>query len=158
MERKEPTFGETPNMAEIEFRPNKHRGFTPRTPPDDFTKLIVLACAGVVVLVAIIMGLIEWNARRQAAAMTNELMRPMTAKEAERFKEWERQTEAEADRALQQLWQQTTQQQNAQAARQRAEAARQREARALRAGERCIQGRRFKRIENGWEQIPHQPC
>lgn len=24
--------------------------------------------------------------------------------------------------------------------------------------ERCIQGRRFKRLENGWQQIPHDPC
>lgn len=28
----------------------------------------------------------------------------------------------------------------------------------LRDGERCIQGRRFKRVENGWVQIPRDPC
>lgn len=28
----------------------------------------------------------------------------------------------------------------------------------LREGERCIQKRRFKRIENGWIQIPREPC
>lgn len=28
----------------------------------------------------------------------------------------------------------------------------------LRDGERCMQGRRFKRVENGWVQIPHDPC
>lgn len=28
----------------------------------------------------------------------------------------------------------------------------------LRDGERCIQGRRFKRVENGWLQIPKDPC
>lgn len=28
----------------------------------------------------------------------------------------------------------------------------------LRAGERCIQGNRFQRIENGWVQLPFDPC
>lgn len=28
----------------------------------------------------------------------------------------------------------------------------------LRDGERCIQGRRFKRVENGWVQLPKDPC
>lgn len=28
----------------------------------------------------------------------------------------------------------------------------------LRDGERCMQGRRFKRVENGWVQLPHDPC
>lgn len=28
----------------------------------------------------------------------------------------------------------------------------------LRDGERCIQGRRFKRVKNGWVQIPRDPC
>lgn len=28
----------------------------------------------------------------------------------------------------------------------------------LRDGERCMQGRRFKRVENGWVQLPQEPC
>lgn len=28
----------------------------------------------------------------------------------------------------------------------------------LRDGERCIQGRRFRRVDNGWVQIPREPC
>lgn len=28
----------------------------------------------------------------------------------------------------------------------------------LRDGERCLQGRRFKRVENGWVQLPRDPC
>lgn len=28
----------------------------------------------------------------------------------------------------------------------------------LRDGERCIQGRRFKRLDNGWQQVPLDPC
>ena len=31
-------------------------------------------------------------------------------------------------------------------------------ARLMADGERCIQGRRFKRIDNGWVQLPHEPC
>lgn len=28
----------------------------------------------------------------------------------------------------------------------------------LRAGERCVKGERFERVENGWVHLPHQPC
>lgn len=28
----------------------------------------------------------------------------------------------------------------------------------LRDGERCIQGRRFRRVDNGWVQLPREPC
>jgi hypothetical protein len=28
----------------------------------------------------------------------------------------------------------------------------------LRAGERCIEGKRFRQVPNGWTQIPQQPC
>ena len=31
-------------------------------------------------------------------------------------------------------------------------------ARPLAEGERCIQGRRFQRVENGWVQLPREPC
>lgn len=28
----------------------------------------------------------------------------------------------------------------------------------LRVGERCIKGERFKRLDNGWQHLPRQPC
>lgn len=28
----------------------------------------------------------------------------------------------------------------------------------LRPGERCIQGRRFMRLDNGWQHLPFDPC
>ena len=28
----------------------------------------------------------------------------------------------------------------------------------LRDGERCIKGERFKRLDNGWQHLPRQPC
>jgi hypothetical protein len=30
--------------------------------------------------------------------------------------------------------------------------------RALKPNQRCIQGQRFQRVENGWQQLPHEPC
>lgn len=32
------------------------------------------------------------------------------------------------------------------------------EAKALRPGQRCMQGRRLERIEGGWRDLPHEPC
>lgn len=33
-----------------------------------------------------------------------------------------------------------------------------RPAEPLEADERCIRGERFKRLENGWQQVPSKPC
>lgn len=75
MERQEPTIGK-PDMQDMHFRPRSHRGM--RTNRDSGSGLWLKAGLAVAVLVLIVMGLIEWNARRQAAAMKAELMRPMT--------------------------------------------------------------------------------
>lgn len=104
---------------------------------------------GAVLLIAIAMGLIEWNARRQAAAMTRELTRPMTAKEEAQFKADMQKFDQEFRAAMQQ-----------EAPQPRvitlpvADPAPQ----PLRPGERCIQGRRFQRIEGGWRDRPNDPC
>lgn len=43
--------------------------------------------------------------------------------------------------------------------KQEAEAKRRQEAaRALKPDERCFDGQRFRRLENGWQQLPNQPC
>jgi hypothetical protein len=101
-----------------------------------------------VLAIAVLMGLIEWNARRSAAAMMAELNRPMTP--AER---------AQLDAELRNLAEES-----------------EREAKSavrtihmtpefeyvpptpLRSGERCIRGKRFKRLENGWHDMPNEPC
>lgn len=50
-----------------------------RDSPDEFNYLVWIL--GAAAVVGIVMGLIEWNARRQAAAMTRELLRPATAED-----------------------------------------------------------------------------
>ncbi|MEA9722333.1 hypothetical protein [Xanthomonas campestris] len=61
------------------------------------------------VLVVVAVGLIEWNARRQAAAMTAELMRPMTPSEQRQLNRQLAQMDAEAAQEIaamrRQLWQ-----------------------------------------------------
>lgn len=98
------------------------------------------------------MGLIEWNARRQAAAMTRELMRPMTAQEEAELK-------AAIDRDMRKLEVETA----AEVAAVRRTIQLDRmlpvaEPRPLAPGERCMQGHRFKRIEGGWRDLPNDPC
>lgn len=152
MERQEPTIGKRPELDEIEFRPRTYRGPTQRHTSND-TDIWIKASIGLVVVVLIAMGLIEWNARRQAAAMTAELTRPMTPKEEAQFKaqtkKWQREMEAESAAELAQvqrtLWQDTP--------RRPAYAPN-----PLRAGERCIRGDRFRRLANGWAQVYNDPC
>ncbi|WP_235430598.1 hypothetical protein [Xanthomonas sp. MUS 060] len=70
------------------------------------------AVISVVVLIAAAMCLIEWSARRQAAAMTNEILRPMTPSEEATFKaqiskfnkEMEIESAAELERTKRVLW------------------------------------------------------
>lgn len=142
-ERQEPTLGKQ-DMAEVHFRERSSSNSTYRNRPEIPWLGI---CLGVAAAVAIAMGLIEWSARRQAAAMTAELMRPMTKSEQAQF-----------DREMARL--------NTELARD-AEAIRPRTIRLsipedapapLRPGERCISGNRFRRIEGGWRDVPYEPC
>jgi hypothetical protein len=100
-----------------------------------------------VALIAIVMLLIEWNARRQAAAMTRELLRPATPEEQLQLEAAVAElvpaepTEAENAALLRQVWGED------EPRAQRAQPA------PLAAGERCISGQRFRRLPNGWEEI-----
>ncbi|MBH1638060.1 hypothetical protein I5U57_01195 [Stenotrophomonas maltophilia] len=99
------------------------------------------------------MGLIEWNARRQAAAMTRELMRPATPEEQamldRQAAEWQRKLEAETAAEMAQA-RQTIQLDRVVPVPDR---------NPLQTGERCIDGRRFKRLEGGgWRDLPNSPC
>lgn len=79
MERQEPTLGKDAGLDGVEFRPRSYRGPTRSVPDSSDFWIKAGICLAVLVVVAV--GLIEWNARRQAAAMTAELMRPMTPSE-----------------------------------------------------------------------------
>lgn len=146
-ERHEPTFS-APDLQDVQFRGNRSRPARQQEPTSPWLYIGVSAA----LLVAIAMGLIEWNARRQAAAMTRELMRPATPEEQAQLDrqaaEWERKLQAEAAaesaQVQRELW----------ATVQRAAPP----PRPLASDERCINGRRFQRIEGGWRDRPAEPC
>lgn len=146
-DRHEPTFS-APDLKQVRFRSQRQRAPRHTEPASPWLYIIV----GATLLIAIAMGLIEWNARRQAAAMTRELTRPMTEKEQADFN-------AEMDRQVRQLQAQTA---NEVAAVQRTirldRVLPVQERRPLKGGERCIEGRRFQRIEGGWRDLPNDPC
>ncbi|WP_230582116.1 hypothetical protein [Xanthomonas arboricola] len=146
MERQEPTLGKDAGLDQVEFRPRTYRG--PTRPATDQSDFWVKAGISLVVLIVVAVGLIEWNARRQAAAMTAELMRPMTPAEKQQFDRQLAQLDAEDARDLadlrRQLWQE-------------APKAAPYIPSPLKAGERCIDGRRLKRVSNGWTQL-REPC
>ncbi len=143
-DRHEPTFGKA-DLQDVEFRDTPRYGSAGQAnaTATPWKTMILAALAAI----AIIMGLIEWNARRQAAAISAELTRPMNAKEQARFDAEMKKLEAQLDRELRSI------------------APRHVDLRLpvyeplpLQSGERCINGRRFKRIQNGWQDLPGKPC
>jgi hypothetical protein len=150
MDREEPKLGKKVEVTDLEFRPRSYRGPTRRPENDSAMWLKIALCAAALILIA--MGLIEWNARRQAAAISAELTRPMTAREEARFKaelkRWEAETQAETARELAELQRHITVEPQPRYAPRA----------PLIQGQRCIQGRRFERIEGGWRDLPHDPC
>lgn len=147
-ERHEPTFGK-PDVHELQFRGHGRRQIGRNEPTSPWLYIAV----STVLLVVIAMGLIEWNARRQAAAMTRELMRPMTAQEQAAF-------DAEMEKKGRQLEAETAAEVPAvRRTLQLDRALPVRERRPLGTGERCIEGRRFKRMDGGgWRDMPNDPC
>jgi hypothetical protein len=143
-ERQEPTFS-TPDMKDMHFRDARTRQVARSRTPSPWTFIAVSAA----LLVVIAMGLIEWNARRQAAAIARELMRPMSSAEQARFNA-EMQT---LDRDLQQSVREAMPQAKTLYLQSPAYTPL-----PLRRGERCIQGRRLERIEGGWRDRPNEPC
>ncbi|MDY4283821.1 hypothetical protein [Xanthomonas sp. LF06-19] len=151
MERQEPTLGKDEDLKELEFRPRSYRGPAKHIASDS-SDFWIRAGVCLIVLIVTAMWLIEWNARRQAAAMTAELMRPMTKNEelqlkaqAERFKKKiDEENAAEMESLRKALWN-TKEEISVYRPR------------PLEAGERCMQGRRLQRIENGWKQLK-DPC
>ena len=116
-----------------------------KTDREDEFLLLKIGIAAVFIALTIA-GLIEWNARRQAAAMTRELLRPATPEEQAQLAEMEaeltRQVEADAARLRRQLRRASEPPKRPRV-----------DTRPLAADERCISGQRFRRILNGWEEI-----
>lgn len=146
-ERHEPTFS-APDLQDVRFRGGRSRPARQAEPTSPWVYISVSAA----LLIVIAMALIEWNARRQAAAMSRELMRPATPEEQaqidRQYTEWERKLNAESAAELAEvkraLW--------------AGDATDTPAPRPLGANERCIEGRRFQRIEGGWRDRPSDPC
>lgn len=138
-DRKETTMG---NPADLEFRPRDYRGPTilSAAPKPSNVSLEWKIAIG------IFLGLSMFALATCAsmAVIGNAAMKEQQKAEAaavEEFKRaisdpdplgWQRQAQMHADR----------------------EAMR----KALLPGQRCIKGERFRRVDNGWVQLPHDPC
>jgi len=144
-ERQEPTFS-TPDVTDLQFRSDRVRQTNRQTSGPPWGSI----AGGVVAAILIVMGLIEWNARRQAAAITAELTRPMTKAEQAKFDadvaKLTREAEAEA-RAFRRSMEKAFDTTPVYVA-----------PNPLRPGERCISGKRLQRIEGGWRDVPNDPC
>lgn len=146
-EKHEPTFSAS-DLQDVRFRSQRQRPSRQIEPTSPW--LYAAVATGLLVIIS--MGLIEWNARRQAVALTREMMRPMTPREQASLT-------AAIDRDIRNL--------AAQSAADVAAVSREiqlerrlpvKAPRPLSAGERCIQGERLQRIEGGWRNAPNDPC
>lgn len=146
-ERQEPTFT-TPDLTDMKFRNERTRQAVRSEAPSPWTYIAVSAA----LLIVIAMGLIEWNARRQAAAITRELTRPMTKEEQASFDAEMARSEKEDQEIIREHRRYIDNPITLNPQRLPLEPA------PLRDGERCIQGRRFQRIDGGWRDRPLEPC
>jgi len=138
MDKKEPTLSK-PDMADLEFRPTSYRG--PTRPTTNNEGLVWKLSVGVGT--AVLTALLIFNAyeRYQDRKDAEAAMRMLNAELARQRTEDERFLREHAPvRTLQIPATPPTYK------------------RPLSTGERCMRGERFKRIENGWQQLPHDPC
>lgn len=145
-DRQEPTFS-TPDVADLQFRSDRSRAPSTQAAGPPWTYVV----GGTVVAVLIAMGLIEWNAKRQAAAITAELTRPMTAKEQARLDTEMAKLERESAAQVRELRRYLDHSVEVPASNFTPPE-------PLQPGQRCISGRRFERIEGGWKNLPNSPC
>lgn len=139
MDRQEPTISK-PDMADLEFRPTSYRG--PTRPSASHDGLVWKLSAGIGI--AVLAALLLFNAyerhqdRKDAEVMLQQELKRQAIEriEDERFLK-----ENPPVRVIRV-----------------GSPPAERYRKPLRSGERCIHGERFKRIENGWQQLPYDPC
>jgi len=139
MDRQEPTISK-PDMADLEFRPTSYRGPTrPSASHDGFVWKLSVGI-GVAVLAALLLfNAYERHQDRRDAEAALKALNEQTARmiaEDERFLR-----EHPPVRTIHLGPQPVAQYRT-----------------PLRPGERCIRGERFKRLANGWQQLPQEPC
>lgn len=145
-DRQEPTFSK-PDAADLQFRSDRTRAPSIQQAGPPWAYIV----GGIVVAVIIAMGLIEWNAKRQAAAITAELTRPMTKKEQAQFDAEMAKLERESAAQIAELRRHIDRPVQLQTPRYAPPD-------PLRPGQRCMSGKRFERIEGGWKDLPNKPC
>lgn len=153
-ERQEPTLGK-PDLTDVSFRPRHRSGLrsSPAPKQDDESKFWLRAIVLVAAAVLIAMGLIEWNARRQVAALERALT-PSPAQQAQidaALRELEK-VGAENEGIVRRMRLDPNTLLDTSGFEGRAPVE------PLRPGQRCIQGRRLERIEGGWRDLPREPC
>lgn len=138
MEREEPRIG-APDLSEIDFRRGEHR-VTPATRPknDLWWQIALGVFIGLMAHSAVVGLYLRWEMA--------QTMKQFTATLDAETKKMERQAEAAARAAMHpkdnRPWPTSMRVPPP----------------PLRDGERCIKGERFKRLENGWQHLPRQPC
>lgn len=139
MDREEPKISK-PDMADLEFRPTGYRG--PTRPSVSHDGLVWKLSLGIGI--AVLAALLLFNAyerhqdRKDAEVM---LQQELKRQEMERIEDERFLKENPPVRVI----------------RVGSPPAEHHLA-PLRPGERCIHGERFLRIENGWQQLPRDPC
>lgn len=139
-EREEPTIGKV-DPADIKFRPRSYRGPTAprRQEQEEFqTWKIGIAVCIAVFAALLLFNMYERHQDRKDAEMALRELRAET-------KRMEAESAREIAALNAQLWQQPAPRRTDRAYRPLAD------------GERCMQGRRFQRVENGWVQLK-DPC
>lgn len=134
-DRQEPTMGQ-PDMSDVQFRPHDHQGPSMRPEarprPAGLTWQIAI---GVFLGITMAMVAYKLHERHQMNLAIQQFNAEMTKLDSELARAFEAPTYRNSE----------------------SNARTRRVVVPLRNGERCIQGKRLRRIPNGWEQI-NEPC
>lgn len=138
MQREEPRIG-APDLSEIDFRRGENRNIPAHRPGYNLWWQIAVG-----VFIALMAHSMVWGVYARWEA--NEAMKELNAEMAKEAAALERQMRAIQAQATHPTdnrpWPTSTRVPSP----------------PLRDGERCIKGERFRRVENGWEHLPRQPC
>lgn len=142
MDREEPRFNPA-ELKDVEFRSRRQRAEPAATKqPRSDDGLVWKIAVGVVLGLIVFFGLQRCVDEYRARQVIEQLNKETAAFSA--------QMQAH-DQGQQELLERHAQE--------RAERRQRNEAALLpRENERCVNGKRFRRLQNGWEEIPHQPC